>query len=387
MKRRIFYLISSFAQGGAERHLLDLVRRLDTDQYELAICVLRREIHYTSDLPAGEPRYVLSGPRFWSPRSRSDLARALRDFRPDIVHCYLNDGNLWGRLAARRLHPPPRVITSVHLDDMALVYRLAERLLHGRSDRIVAHSRSIYDLLVGKLGVPAAKVEVIVNGVDPARFAPATPERRAAARRTWQLAPEAFVCLMPARIAEQKNQDLVVAAVTALKAGGKLPAAFRLLLAGRVSSPALSRRLDGLIAGGGLASEVQRLGAVKDIESLYAASDVVLMPSRTEASPIAALESLAAGVPVLISDTANTDAVIVPGQHGWQVVANDPAALEASLVEILASSGDERRRRGLAGRAHVEARFTHDRVAADFSRLYAELVPPQREGALASSAS
>jgi glycosyltransferase involved in cell wall biosynthesis len=351
------------------------VARLDADAHEIAICVLRAEVHYAADLPAGQPRYRLRGHFFWSPLAVADLVRAMRDFRPDIVHCYMNDANLFGRLAAARLRPPAKVITSVHLDDMSAGYRAAERLLQARSDRIVAHSRSIGDLLVGKLGVPASRVEVIVNGVDPARFVPADGPRRAAARARWEIPAGAVVALMPARIAEQKNQDLVVAAVARLRAAGRLPSPFQLLLAGRVSSPSLSRKVDRLIAGGDLGGQVRRLGAVKEIASLYDAADVVLMPSRTEASPIAALEALAAGVPVLISDTSNTDGVVVPGQHGWQVPANDAAALEAALAEIFATPPDERARRGRAGRAHVEAAFTNQRVAADFTRLYRTLVP------------
>lgn len=374
MKRKIFYLISSLVQGGAERHLLDLARHLDPAAYEIALCVLDHEIHYAADLPGGEPRYVLSGKHFWSSRSRADLVRSLREFRPDIVHCYLNDGNLWGRLAVRHLHPRPKVITSVHLDDMPLPYRLAERGLHRRSDCIVAHSLSILKLLVERLGVPAGKVEVIANGVDPSRFLPAHVDACAAARRRWEVPSGTFVALMPARIAPQKNQDLVVATLGRLKAAGRLPRAFLLFLAGRISSHKLSRRIDGLVAATGLAAEVRRLGPVTEIDSLYAAADIALLPSRTEASPIAALEALSAGLPVLLSDRANSDSVVIPGQNGWVVPANDPRALEAALVDVFASSKAERQRRGLFGRAHVKSRFTARRVAGDFQRLYDRLL-------------
>jgi glycosyltransferase involved in cell wall biosynthesis len=181
---------------------------------------------------------------------------------------------------------------------------------------------------------------------------------------------------MAARIAEQKNQDLVIEAVAALRGRGMLPEGFRLLLAGTISSHALSRKIDRLIGEHRLEQHVLRLGAVKDMQSLYAAADVVLLPSRTEASPIAALEALSVGIPVLISDTSNTDQVVVPGQHGWQVRANDPAELEAALGEILTTSRTELERLGRAGRAHVQAHFTNQAVAQAFTRLYDEVAPP-----------
>ena len=100
---KIFYPISSLAQGGAERHLLDLARRLDPDRYDSDICVLSDRAHFEGDLPAGQPRYRL-GSRVWaSPRAFAGLVWALRAARPQILHTYLNDANLWGRM--RRLSP------------------------------------------------------------------------------------------------------------------------------------------------------------------------------------------------------------------------------------------------------------------------------------------
>ena len=375
MKRRILFLISSFSQGGAQRHLLELIRFLDASRFEVSICALNQVNHFGADLPAGEPAFSLGSPVFWNPLAFWRLTAALQAFKPEILHCYMNDGNLWGRLASR-VHRPAAVLTSVHLDDMSAVHRFWERRLHPWSDRIVAHSRSIERFLAEDLRVPAAKITVIPNGVDVARFEVATAEERRSARRSHGLGDDDFVALMPARIAEQKNQDLVLDALGALKTRSALPPGFRLLLAGGVSSRALSRQVDRLISRYDLGAQVRRLGAVKDMPRLFAASDVVFLPSRTEASPIAALEALSAGVPVLTSDTSNTDGVVLPGQHGWQVVANDRSDLERAIELILTTSAAERAAFGRAGRAHVEARFTNQRVADDFTRLYGELLPP-----------
>ena len=374
MKRRILYLISTLLQGGAQRHLLELIRFLDPSRFEIAICALTGENHFGADLPAGQPAYQLGSPVFWNPLAFVRLTAALKDFRPDILHCYMNDGNLWGRLASR-VHRPRAVLTSVHLDDMSPVHRFWERRLHGWTDRIVAHSRSIERLLVEDLGVPASKVTVIANGVDVGRFTLASDETRQQARRSRALGDDMLVAVMPARIAEQKNQDLVIEALGRLKSRGALPAGFRLLLAGNISSHALARKVNQLIARYELGPQVQQLGPVKDMPALFAAADVAFLPSRTEASPIAALEALSAGIPVLISDTSNTDDVVLPGQHGWQVKANDLPELERAIETILATSPAERSALGRAGRAHVEARFTNQRVADDFNRLYDVLAP------------
>jgi glycosyltransferase involved in cell wall biosynthesis len=375
-KTKILYLISSLAQGGAERHLLDLVRRLDPGRYEADICMLRDRVHFQGDVPAGQPRYLLGSRTWFSPRAFTRLRRAIDDAQPDVLHAYLNDGNLWARLATLA-GPRPRIITSVHLDDMPAVYRWLERRLASRSDRIVAHSRSIERLLVGRLGVPAARVQVIANGIEPERFKPLAQNEVRAARAAYGLERKDFVALMPARIAYQKNQDLVVAALAKLKAAQALPERARLLLAGRVSDRKLGRRLTAAVARAGLHAHVRFLGPVRDMQRLYAAADVVLMPSRTEASPIAALEALACGVPVLISAAANTDGVLVDGKHGWQIDEPTVASIEQALREILDAPAEVRRERGAAGRAHVLGRFTCARVADDFMRLYDSLAAPR----------
>lgn len=373
-KTRVLYLISSLTQGGAERHLVDLVRGLDPQRWELAICVLTGRVHYKAELPVGQPRYIL-GSRVWaSPVAMTRLMGTLRSFRPHILHTYMNDANLWGRLAVKLgPSPGPRVITSVHLDDMSAGYRWVERPLGRWTDRIVAHSRSIEEFLVERLGVPAQRVTVIPNGVDERQFRPPTDGERRAARQGRGLVDDQLVALMPARISPQKNHHLVVEALARLKATGALPASFRLLLAGRVSSASYARKVSGAVRRHGLQGQVQFLGAITDMRELYAAADVVLMPSRTEASPIAALEALSCGVPVLISGAANTDAVLVPGRHGWQIDSPSVQTIADSIDEILRTTRPRRVELGAAGRAHVVERFTGRRVIDDFVALYADV--------------
>jgi glycosyltransferase involved in cell wall biosynthesis len=370
-KTRILYVISSLNQGGAERHLVDLVSGLDSTRWETEICVLKNRVHFARELPTGQPRYVLGSPIWASPVAFGRLVAAIRSFRPHIVHAYMNDANLWARLAgAFSPRDKPRILTSVHLDDMSTTYRWLEQRLARRSARIVAHSESIRRLLVDDLALPEGLVCVIPNGVEEGYFRPASSEERQSARRARGFGDGQVVALMPARIAPQKNQDLVVDALARLKASGVLPGSFRLLLAGRVSSARYDRKVRSAVSRASLDDHVQFLGAVSDMRELYAAADVVLMPSRTEASPIAALEALACGIPILISAPANTDDVMVPRQHGWQIESATADSIATALVDILATPIHALPAKGIAGRKHVLSRFTRSRVVDDFARLY-----------------
>lgn len=375
----VFYLISSLAQGGAERHLLDLIRRLDPNRYAADICVLNDRVHFKDELPPSQPRYRLKSRVWASPFAVARLLSVLRTARPQILHTYMNDANLWGRLATY-VGPKPRVITSVHLDDMSSSYRFLERRLAHRSDRIVAHSRSIQALLVDRLGIASERVVVIANGIDPDQFRPSNAAEVAAARETYDLGVNNFVALMAARIAPQKNQLLVIEALGLLKTAGALPSNFLLLLAGRVSSEAYHRRVRAALERTGVGDHVRFLGPVRDMRSLYGAADVVLMPSQTEASPIAALEALACGVPVLLSAASNTDAVLIDGQHGWEIGDVTAASIAAAVREIVSTPSTVRRDMSVAARSHVLSRFTTARVADDFMRLYDDVSARPHQG-------
>jgi glycosyltransferase involved in cell wall biosynthesis len=371
-KIRLMYLNPSLTQGGAERHVVDVVANLDDARFDVAMCVVRPGVHYQKDLPAGEPRFLLNR-FFFSPLAFLGVVAAIRKFKPDVLHSHLNDGNLMARLAVR-FAAVPVVVTSVHLDDLNWMYRLLERRLWPATSRIVAVSRGVRDFLVDRVRVPSERVQIVVNGVDPARFVPGSDEQRLAARRQFNIPETAQAALMPARISVQKNQDLVIETLGALKKSGALPGNFLLLLAGRTSSGRFMRKVQRLIARHGLHDQVRLLGTVKEMQALYWASDLVFMPSKSEGSSIAAFEAMSAGLPVLISDRGNTDGVIIEGQTGWQVPANDLPALASAVRQILQMPPAERRRLGAAGRRRIEERYTLKRVAHDLQTLYESLL-------------
>ena len=106
-----------------------------------------------------------------------------------------------------------------------------------------------------------------------------------------------------------------------------------------------------------LAPHVRFLGAVKDIRSLYWASDLLVMPSLYEGLANAALEGCAAGLPAILSHAANVDSIVVDGATGWEVPTLRHAPLVRALQAALAVPTDGLAAMGVAGRAHVTARF------------------------------
>ena len=123
----------------------------------------------------------------------------------------------------------------------------------------------------------------------------------------------------------------------------------------------------------GLASRVRFLGWRRDLATVYGASDVFLLTSRNEGTPVALIESLAAGVPGVSTDVGGIRDVIDSDEVGLVAPFGD-AAMLADHVNALLADPERRRRMGDRGRRSVTARYTLDRLFDDVERLYRELL-------------
>ena len=103
-KTKVFYFIPNLQQGGAERQILALIKNLPP-RFDPVLCLYNRVIHYDKETPAGQPRHIL-GVKEMNLRGLKQLIRVMRAEQPDIVHCYRDKANFWGRIAALRCKVP-----------------------------------------------------------------------------------------------------------------------------------------------------------------------------------------------------------------------------------------------------------------------------------------
>jgi glycosyltransferase involved in cell wall biosynthesis len=225
------------------------------------------------------------------------------------------------------------------------VYRLKyTRTCHG----IIAVSEAVRRGLI-ESGVPAAKIEVIHTGIE-------MPESVRSARSSTT-----FVIGHIGAFAEEKGQDIAVAAAALLR--GSLPRA-RVVLAGE--GPLLNeiRR--------GAPENVSFPGFVSDRAAFFAKLDLFIMPSRSEAWGLAALEAMAHGVPVIASQIGGLPEIIEPGNGGWLVPAGDPAALARAITEA-AMNLDVLRTQGQKARERARL-FSVDRMLEQTVAFYQRFV-------------
>ncbi|MEG3163839.1 glycosyltransferase [Sphingomonas sp. PB2P19] len=287
------------------------------------------------------------------------LTRWLKRTAPDLVHVHAGigwEGNAAVRAAAEAGVP---VIRTEHLP--YLLTDDAQRADHRDAATGLARLICVSDAVAAShhdAGIDAGLVQTIHNGV-PAR----TPTRsREALRAEWGVG-DAPVLLMIARFAEQKGHRRLLDALPAIRAAH--PDCI-VLLAG--DGPLLTP-IARAVAANGLAGTVRMLGNRRDVADLMAMADLLLLPSAFEGLSLAALEAMAAGLPIVATDAPGNAEAIEDGVTG-RLSAADPASFAAAVVATLddraalAAMGDAARDR------HAQL-FTADRMIADTRAVYA----------------
>lgn len=346
---RLLYVVGNFVAGGAERHLLEMWRRLNRDAFEVEIACFRREGQFLADVDAlGLPvhdlhiRGALYGPQGVAGFVR--LMGVIRRFRPDVVHGYLFGPNLLAAVAGRLAGVRAVVVAKRNVDAFETARQIAvQRFAHRLATHVTAVSETVADTVTA-LGVPRARVTVIPNGVDATRFD--GPADRAALG--WN--GDGPVIGSVGCLAARKDYATLVDALAILARRGR---PFRVTLVGDgPERAALEARVGAL----GLSERVRFLGERPDVERLLPAMDLFVLSSREEGIPNALLEAMAAARPSVATAVGGTPEVLEDGTTGWLVAPGSPALLAERLDEALAHP-ETARARGEAARCAVLERM------------------------------
>lgn len=388
---RVARIITRLNIGGPAIHAVNLSSRLSPRGVDTLL------VHGTVGAEEGDMAYLLDRadprpatlhvpalrrPLAPAPDARAwwDIYRALRAFRPDIVHTHMAKAGALGRLAAvaynRTAAAPARIVHTYHGHVLegyfgrakSAAFIAIERRLARFTDRLVAVSPRIRDELVGayRIGRPA-QYRVVPLGFELDRFAAVDDDARARARIVVQIPLGAEVVTTIGRLTAIKDHDLFLAA--AREIAHRRPSAIFLVAGDGELRAALAERAAAL----GIADRVRFLGWRRDLDVLYAATDVFLLTSRNEGTPVALIESLAAGCAAVSTDVGGVRDVIPTPESGLLAPQGNAGALATQVVGLLADQA-RRRAMGEAGRRLVLARYSLARLVDDIDALYREVL-------------
>jgi glycosyltransferase involved in cell wall biosynthesis len=236
------------------------------------------------------------------------------------------------------------------------------RLYNHEVQAVVAISEGVRAVLIGS-GVDSARIHVVPSGVEAERFTPQVGAR-AASRARYAVAADACLLVVVGALEARKGHDVLLAALATLAN----PRVQSLCAGEGTARGALEARRAAL----GLTGTVRFLGRVDDVPGLLAAADVAVMPSRQEGLGVAALEAMAAGLPVIASQVGGLPEAIQDGATGLLVPPGDAAALAAAIARLAADPAYAHRL-GAAGAVRVRTRFTMAAMADATLAVYHDL--------------
>lgn len=281
-----------------------------------------------------------------------------------VLHCHQYSPFVYAALA-RVWRPGLRLVFTEHgrLSDAppSTKRRLVNPILARGAHRIFSVSQDLRRHMIAE-GLPASRIEVITNGVDPeARSEFARDELRV----TLAVTTSTVVLITVARLDPVKDLATLLAAMDgAAREGVDL----HLVVVGDgPERPALEAQAWSL----GLASRVTFLGHREDARRWLSAADVYVSSSVSEGISLTILEGMSAGLPVIATAVGGTPE-IVDASCGLLVPSRDPAALTGAIV-ALARDPDRRRRLGAAARGRVLDSFTIDRMVDSYRQVYEEV--------------
>ena len=371
-RARVVYLSHTFAVGGAEEMVLNLVRHLPARFEPVVVCIHEAGLIGEEIRRTGVAFHVLGlTPGLRRPADVLRLRDVLHDLHPHIVHTFLLTGSLYGRFAALMAGVPIVIGTEVNIyERKQLVHRLAERWLMRGTDAVIASAESVRDFYVQQVEADPAKVRVIYNAVDWSQLD--TTMSRGEMRAAFEIPVQAPLAGIIARLTEQKAHRVLF---DAMAQRADLAALHVLVVGDGELRAELQRRVAAL----GLEPRVHFAGARRDLGNVLAAIDLFVMPSLWEGLPLSLVLAMGAGLPAIATRVAGIPEVIEHDVSGLLVPPGDKDQLGAALARVIA---DEtlRARLGAAARAFVRPRFGVDRYVASITDLYSDLLDARRLG-------
>jgi glycosyltransferase involved in cell wall biosynthesis len=298
-------------------------------------------------------------------RALAGLVGAIREYRPDVIHTHTAKAGTIGRVAAAMCRVPLRVHTfHGHLlhgyfspGRTALLVR-AERQLARMTDTLVAVGGRVRDdLLAAGVGRPE-QYAVVPPGVSLG-----TPPDRAEARYLLGLPDHRPVVAFVGRVTGIKRPDRMLEVARRVRAARP---DVRFLVCGE--GDRLAATVEEAAAAG---LDVTFLPWRADVESVYAAADLVLLTSDNEGMPVCLIEAGLSGRPVVATDVGGVAEVVVHGETGL-LAPPDPVKLATGVLRLLADE-DLRRRMGRTARWETARRFGGERLLSDITELYLRL--------------
>ena len=363
----LLFVVNSLELGGAEKQVVTLLNHLDSSRFRLHLAYLKRGERLLSQLDTGKLESLIccDVTRGIERRAIRQLGTLIRERHIDAVVCTNTYSMLYGYLARRQARPArPKLATVFHTTLLRTYKEKAQMLLYQRlfkrSDLLLYVCENQRDYWRDR-GLGAAADGVVHNGIDVSYFSDRqTPEERAALRAKLGFSPGDTVIGLCSSMRPEKAHGDLLDAIALLRGQGV--SAKALFIGDGPERGAIEKKAQE----SGLQGHVVITGMQADVRPYIGACDVMTLVSHAiETFSLAALESMALGKPLVMSDIGGASEQVLHGQTGLLFEPGDIPALAGHLNTLTDAS--VRARMGAAAQRRVRQLFTVEAMTTGFT--------------------
>jgi glycosyltransferase involved in cell wall biosynthesis len=294
------------------------------------------------------------------------LWKLLRAEKFDAVITFTHDSNILGLILAWLAGVPARIGT--HLGVIRGISRWREKLHSilvnmGVIQILVAASTRTRDNAIAE-GVSPERIKVIFNAISPFKL---KDRDRSVTRQKLGLHENDFFLLAVGRLVYEKGHEFLIQAIPSVIHS------FPNIIVGICGSGPLLGQLEEQISTLALENRVKLLGQWENVLELLAAADAFVLPSRWEGLPMALLEAMMAGLPVVATQVQGVEEVIENGVQGFLVPLENPEELSKAILQLLRDP-DQCRRMGLAASSRIIQGYTTDQMCEKYLNIVTRLI-------------
>jgi glycosyltransferase involved in cell wall biosynthesis len=364
----ILHTIETCGPGGAETVLLELATRLDPQRFRS--CALLPYNSWLGDQlrQRGVPTYSVESKAWWDFRLPRAIARVVRDEKVDLVHSHLPDQNFYSSLAGWitgcktvvTYHGPVELLRSRPIRDAVKLW-----VVRNSAAAVVVVCDFVGEMLK-QYGFPSERIVRIYNGISLDRTGHTS---------TCPLRKELGLCNgnklvgMVANVRQSKGYEYFIR--TAKKVCNADPEV-HFVSVGNIDEQ-LAKPLWKLVDELAIGDQIHFLGFRKDVHEILQDLDVFVLTSTSEGLPLATLEAMAAGKPVVVTRCGGPQEVIDDGSTGYVVPVGDTDALADRISQLLANP-EHASSLGMKAQVKIRNEFRVEHMVTNYQQLYQRLI-------------